>query len=93
MLVHVVVPLCAKAPVALRKRLGVGQVGEKVQENTYDTVRALGALAIDTTSAAAGVVCARVHGGGSGSCAEMQKARGAGEDQGRGMIAEEERSR
>jgi hypothetical protein len=64
------------------------RAGQKVQESTYDTVRALGALAVDTTSAAAGVVCARVHGGGSGSCAEMQKARGAGEDQDRRMIAE-----
>jgi hypothetical protein len=53
-------------------------------ECTYDTVRALGALAVDTTSAAAGIVCARVHCGGScGKLAEMQKARGAGDQRSR----------
>jgi hypothetical protein len=53
-------------------------------QSTYDAVRALGALAVDTTSAAAGVVCARVHGGGSREdVAEMHEVRGAGEDRGR----------
>lgn len=70
-----VIPLCAQAPGALRQRLGVLQVSGfvKIQESTYDTVRALGALAVDTASAAAGVVCARVHGGGSGSFAERKR--------------------
>lgn len=49
-------------------------------EGTYDAVRALGTLTVDTTSAAAWVVSAGVHGGCcSGSFVE-QKARGAGED-------------
>lgn len=77
---------CAKALVeALRKRLGVSRSWNfwasqpRVVESTYDTVRALGTLAVDTTSAAAGIVCARVHWGGRcGNFVEMQKAWGAG---------------
>lgn len=49
-------------------------------EGTYDAVGALGTLTVDTTSAAAGVVCAGVHNGCSGGNFVEQKARGAGED-------------
>lgn len=85
----------APCPQALRKSSGRLARGIKFQkisslceswrravEGTYDAVGALGALTVDTTSAAAGVVRAGVHGGCgcSGGNFVEQKARGAGED-------------